>query len=48
MLETAVASAAVARADTIFFNAQLNPVVPEVGQWFCEYDALAEASRLQR
>jgi hypothetical protein len=38
MIETAVARAAVASARTVFFDGQLNPVAPEVGQWFCEFD----------
>lgn len=38
MIKTAIASAAVASAGTVFFDGQLNPVVPEVGQWFCEFD----------
>lgn len=32
--------AAVQQHGTIFFDANLNPVVPEPGQWFCEYNAV--------
>lgn len=30
--------AAVVRHETIFFDADLQPIVPQPGQWFCEYD----------
>jgi hypothetical protein len=30
--------AAVKTHGTIFFDAQLNPVTPQIGQWFCEYE----------
>ena len=29
---------AVARHSTLFFDSALQPVVPIVGQWFCEFD----------
>lgn len=29
--------AAVLQSDTIYFDADLNPVVPTVGQWFAEF-----------
>lgn len=32
------AELAVATHGTVFFDAELNPVVPEIGQWFCEFD----------
>ena len=38
MFNTLQALDAVMRADTRFFDAQLNPVVPQPGQWFVEYD----------
>ena len=30
--------AAVVRHETIFFDADLQPIRPQPGQWFCEYD----------
>ena len=30
--------AAVVRHETIFFDADLQPITPAAGQWFCEYD----------
>lgn len=38
MVEQGLIETAAASAGTFFFDAQLNPVVPEVGQWFCEFD----------
>ena len=32
--------AAIARSGTIFFDAELNPVQPKAGQWFCEFDII--------
>ena len=32
--------AAVVRHETIFLDAELQPIVPQPGQWFCEYDIL--------
>lgn len=29
---------AASRHGTVFFDADLNPVVPQEGQWFCEFD----------
>jgi hypothetical protein len=37
MLNPAQVEAAIAKHGTVFFDADLNPVVPQVGQWFCEY-----------
>lgn len=38
MFNTMQALDAVMRHDTRFFDMELNPVVPQPGQWFCEYD----------
>lgn len=38
VINTMQALDAVARHDTRFFDMQLNPIVPQPGQWFCEYD----------
>ena len=37
MLNPAQVEAAVKQHGTIFFDANLNPVAPQEGQWFCEY-----------
>ena len=37
-LNLANALAAVNQHKTVFFDAELKPVVPQDGQWFCEYD----------
>lgn len=34
--------AAVAAHKTVFFDADLNPVVPAEGQWFCEFDIILD------
>lgn len=36
--------AAVAQHATVFFDADLTPIEPIVGQWFCEFDAYDGAS----
>lgn len=33
------AQAAVAKHGTVFFDTDLNPVIPQVGEYFCEFDA---------
>lgn len=38
MLNTNTVVNAVERHRTLFFDASLNPVTPQPGQWFCEYD----------
>ena len=38
MITYEAARAALAANTTVFFDADLNPVAPEVGQWFCEFD----------
>lgn len=35
-LENALAAAS--KHKTVFFDAELNPVMPQEGQWFCEFD----------
>lgn len=37
------AHAAVAKHGTVFFDAELNPVIPQVGEYFCEFDAAFSA-----
>lgn len=38
MFNTNAVVKAVEKHGTVFFDMNLNPVVPDVGQWFCEYD----------
>lgn len=38
MITSQAATTAVEQHGTIWFDANLNPVTPCVGQWFCEFD----------
>lgn len=38
MFNTNTVVKAVEKHGTVFFDMNLNPVEPQVGQWFCEYD----------
>lgn len=40
MFSPAQVQAAIAQHGTIFFDAELNPVTPQAGQWFCEYELI--------
>lgn len=40
MFTPAQVDAAIKAHGTIFFDGELNPVVPEPGQWFCEFDLI--------
>jgi hypothetical protein len=38
MFTPAQVDAAIRAHGTIFFDSNLNPVEPQVGEWFCEYE----------
>lgn len=43
-MDAARAEAAAKQHNTVFFNSDLQPVVPTEGQWFCEFDYRDEMS----